>query len=310
MKFSVTIPTYKSRYLREAIESVVCQTYGDWELIIVDDCSPENIRGIAEPFLTDSRIHYYRNEQNYGAKRLVENWNHCLNFCKGELIICMGDDDRLLPCCLDELSNLADKHPDLNVYHSQTEIIDEKGLVSEQLEQRPEYEDALAMIRRKWQGQKQFVGDFCYRREHLISCGGFYSLPFAWGSDDITAFRAALEKGIANTQINCFQYRENRHSISSSFNDKEKIEAVCMQQKWYMETFNSIRQQGRYSEADIKTAEDAMNSFIKRLTSYHILRDMQRSGLKGFAHWCMYTERSSLSVPTLTKLYFKTLFEK
>lgn len=310
MKFSITIPTYKARYLSEAIESVASQTYDDWELIIVDDCSPDYIHTIVEPYLSDPRVRYCRHEQNYGAKRLVENWNHCLNLCKGDFIICMGDDDRLLPCCLDELSKLADKYPDLNVYHSQTEIINEDGLVAEQLEQRPEKEDALAMIMRKWQGQKQFVGDFCYRREHLISYGGFYPLPFAWGSDDITAFRAALDKGIANTQINCFQYRENRHSISSTYNDKEKIEAVCRQQEWYQETFNSIRRQGRYSETDIKTAEDSMNFFIKRLTSYHIIRDLQQSGLKGFFHWCTSPKRGSLSVLTLTKLYFKTLFEK
>lgn len=63
MKFSITIPTYKSRYLKEAIESVVSQTYTDWELIIVDDCSPEDLPSIVQPFLTDSRIRFYRNEK-------------------------------------------------------------------------------------------------------------------------------------------------------------------------------------------------------------------------------------------------------
>ena len=62
MKFSVTIPTYKAQYLREAVESVVSQTYPDWELIIIDDCSPENLRTVVEPFLADSRISYFRNE--------------------------------------------------------------------------------------------------------------------------------------------------------------------------------------------------------------------------------------------------------
>ena len=75
MKFSVTIPTYKSRFLKEAIESVVGQTYADWELVIVDDCSPEPLKEIVEPFLSDSRISYYRNEKNCGAVNVVDNWN-------------------------------------------------------------------------------------------------------------------------------------------------------------------------------------------------------------------------------------------
>ena len=66
MKFSVTIPAYKSRYLREAIQSIASQTIDNWELIIVDDCSPEDIRSVVEPFMTDSRIRYYRNEKNCG----------------------------------------------------------------------------------------------------------------------------------------------------------------------------------------------------------------------------------------------------
>lgn len=96
MKFSITIPTYKSRYLKEAIESVVSQTYTDWELIIVDDCSPEDLPSIVQPFLTDSRIRFYRNEKNCGAVNVVDNWNICLGYCTGDYVICMGDDDRLL----------------------------------------------------------------------------------------------------------------------------------------------------------------------------------------------------------------------
>ena len=96
MKFSVTIPTYKVQYLREAVESVVSQTYPDWELIIIDDCSPENLRAAVEPFLADSRISYFRNERNCGVVNVVDNWNICLSHCTGDYVICMGDDDRLL----------------------------------------------------------------------------------------------------------------------------------------------------------------------------------------------------------------------
>ena len=83
MKFSITIPAYRSQFLKEAINSVVNQTWQDWELVIVDDCSPEDLRSVVNPFLADSRISYYRNEKNCGAINVVDNWNICLSHCTG-----------------------------------------------------------------------------------------------------------------------------------------------------------------------------------------------------------------------------------
>ena len=244
MKFSVTIPAYKAQYLKEAIESVVSQTYFDWELIIVDDCSPEDIKSIVEPFLNDKRISYYRNEKNCGAVNVVDNWNICLNYCTGDYVICMGDDDRLLPCCLEEYQALIRKYPDLNVYHCRTEIIDECGKVTDLQEPRPEWESALSMLWNRWDHRnKQYIGDFCYGAEYLKSVGGYYKMPLAWGSDDITAVLATKEQGIANTQTFCFQYRENSQSItSSSANAKIKIEARLEQYKWFSTFLDEMHQ--------------------------------------------------------------------
>jgi glycosyltransferase involved in cell wall biosynthesis len=227
VKFSITIPTYKSHYLKEAIGSVVGQTYADWELIIVDDCSPEDLRFIVEPFLSDSRIRYYRNEKNCGAVNVVDNWNICLGYCTGDYVICMGDDDRLLPCCLAEYQQLIQKHPGLNVYHTRTEIIDEEGVVTDLQEPRPEWESVLSLIWNRWDHRnKQYIGDFCYDTAYLKNAGGYYKLPLAWGSDDITATLAAKENGIANTQTFGFQYRDNASTITrSTQNIQVKIQA-------------------------------------------------------------------------------------
>jgi glycosyltransferase involved in cell wall biosynthesis len=66
-KVSIGIPAYKPEFLEEAIASVLAQTFEDWELIVVDDCSPADIKGIVGKF-TDPRIRYYRNEQNLGTE--------------------------------------------------------------------------------------------------------------------------------------------------------------------------------------------------------------------------------------------------
>ena len=93
MKFSITIPAYKSLFLNEAIRSVKEQSYEEWELIIVDDCSPEDLYSIVRPYLSDHRIQYHRNNQNCGALNVVDNWNICLSYCSGDYVLCMGDDE-------------------------------------------------------------------------------------------------------------------------------------------------------------------------------------------------------------------------
>ena len=250
MKFSVTIPAYKRRFLRDAIESVCQQTYNDWELVIVDDCSPEDLYAVVAPYLKDGRVTYHRNAKNCGAVDVVDNWNICLSYCTGDYVICMGDDDRLLPCCMEEYARLIEEYPDLNVYHAATEIIDEQGNVTDCQQKRPKWESAISLLWNRWDNRdKQFIGDFCYRISFLRNMGGYYKLPLAWGSDDITAVMAAKDKGIANTQAFCFQYRENAMTISSSGNARVKMDAAVAQRKWYDAFLASLSKES-LSESD------------------------------------------------------------
>ena len=71
---SIVLPVYNgAKYLRESIDSVLAQTYTNWELLIVDDCSGDETPEIAREYAEkDPRIHYYRNEQNL---RLPRNLN-------------------------------------------------------------------------------------------------------------------------------------------------------------------------------------------------------------------------------------------
>lgn len=56
---SIIMPSYNtSKFIVQTIESVQAQTYSNWELLIVDDCSTDNTDDIVKPFLSDRRIHY------------------------------------------------------------------------------------------------------------------------------------------------------------------------------------------------------------------------------------------------------------
>ena len=310
MTFSITIPAYKARFLDEAIKSVIAQTYQDWQLVIVDDCSPEDLKGIVEPYLADSRVEYYRNEKNCGAVDVVDNWNICLSHCTGDYVICMGDDDRLLPCCLAELSKTIDKYPELNVYHLQTEIIDESGKVIETLEERPEQEDVLSLMTKRWEGRKQYIGDFCYSRKHLNAFGGYFPLPYAWGSDDITLFRAALPSGIANVSRTGFQYRENQYSISLSHNDAEKVATVLLQREWYQKAFAELIPQGVFPKTDIQNALNSMNGFVRGLIIGHIKRDLKQGGVHKYWYWLWNYPKQVLSYLTMIKIYILSITQR
>ena len=145
IKFSVTVPAYKAQFLKECIDSILAQTYQNFELIIVNDASPQNLDSIVLQY-HDPRIHYYKNKVGFGTEHVVGNWNKCLEYATGDYIICMGDDDKLLPNCLEEYVDLMDRYSNLNIYHIMTEIIDSNSLVYDIQESRPERESMLAMI--------------------------------------------------------------------------------------------------------------------------------------------------------------------
>lgn len=231
--FSILLPTYKRWYLKECIDSILGQTYPNWELIIVNDASPEDIDSVIESY-TDSRIQYYKNEHNFGAKRLVEQWNYCLSLAKGEYVLCIGDDDRLMPNCLEQYAQLITENPHIELLHGQTDIINEYGIIEQHLVPRPKWESAMSlMYHRVFEHRAQFIGDFCFQRKALLAKGGFYNLQYAWGSDDISALQTAEVHGVLNTKEVVFNYRNHAGSITSHAHVFGKIKAILQEARWY-----------------------------------------------------------------------------
>ncbi len=97
---SIIMPSYNTeKYISESIASVQKQTYADWELIIVDDCSTDNTDEIVKPFLSDKRIKYIKNETNSGA---AVSRNRALREAKGKWIAFLDSDDLWLPVKLEK----------------------------------------------------------------------------------------------------------------------------------------------------------------------------------------------------------------
>ncbi len=91
---SIIMPSYNTAsYIKESINSVFEQTYTNWELIIVDDCSTDNTDEIVAS-LDDIRIHYIKNEKNSGA---ALSRNKALREAKGRWIAFLDSDDLWMP---------------------------------------------------------------------------------------------------------------------------------------------------------------------------------------------------------------------
>lgn len=118
-KVSVLIPTYNyANFLDEAIESVLAQTFTDFELIIVDNCSTDNTSEVVKKYLADKRISFYINETNLG---LVGNWNKCLEYARGEYVKFLCADDKFYPQLLEKFVAVMEQYGGVSIVTSYSE---------------------------------------------------------------------------------------------------------------------------------------------------------------------------------------------
>ncbi|MDR1544414.1 MAG: glycosyltransferase family 2 protein [Prevotellaceae bacterium] len=111
-KISILMPCFNvEKYVAEAIESMLNQTFGNFELLILDDCSTDRTAEIVKSF-ADKRIVYHKNETNLG---LSENLNVGIRLAKGEYIARMDGDDISVPERLEKQAAVLEKHPEIDI---------------------------------------------------------------------------------------------------------------------------------------------------------------------------------------------------
>lgn len=122
---SIVLPVYNGeRYLRESIDSIISQTYKNWELLIIDDGSSDSTPEIGRFYeKKDRRIHYYTNEQNM---RLPRSLNRGFSLTKGNYLTWTSDDNRYKPKAIEKMLNALKSHHADFVFAS-CRVIDEEG---------------------------------------------------------------------------------------------------------------------------------------------------------------------------------------
>lgn len=126
-KVSVLMPVYNGeKYLAEAIDSVLNQSYQDWELIIINDRSTDKSEQIIQSY-SDERIKYFENEVNLG---LVKTLNKGIDFCTGKYIARMDADDISLSSRLSLQVDFLDRNSAYGMCGGNAEVINAEGSVT------------------------------------------------------------------------------------------------------------------------------------------------------------------------------------
>lgn len=303
MKFSILIPAFKPTFLAESIESVLAQTYKDFELIIVNDSSPYDIDSVVLRY-DDPRIKYFTNEKNCGARNVVDNWNICLGHSSGEYVCCIGDDDTLTPTCLEDFAELIAKYPEVDLLHARAVIINEQSQIIEHLEERPEWESVWSLM---WNPRNTHLGDFLFRASTLRENGGFYHLPYGWAADDLSAFTAAAKHGVCNTQRVGFCYRGNGESISHDMSCiEDKIRAFQHWGEWvkrFCQTPPTDEQDLHYCRLIQEHCEEYVAAKIDDMVEW----DMRKQPLRRSLFWLRAHGRFGISWRRFLRSWLKAM---
>ncbi|OAZ05415.1 glycosyltransferase [Flavobacterium succinicans] len=119
---SICIPTYNGgKFIKEALQSAVEQTYKNIEIIISDDNSNDETLIIIKDVLKDCTVPFYI--YNHEPKGIGENWNHCVKKSKGTYIKFLFQDDVLAIDCVEKMINLIESDPKIGMVYCKRNII-------------------------------------------------------------------------------------------------------------------------------------------------------------------------------------------
>lgn len=247
-KISVILPVYNGeKYLKAAIESVLSQTCQHFELIIIDDCSTDASREIAQRYTSlDRRISYHRNDTNL---KLPKALNKGFSKANGDYWTWTSCDNLYLPDALEKMTRALENHPDVGLVYSSMQIIDESNKFNGFVHAGP----ANHLIFRNVVG-----ACFLYRRSIAERLGPYDPSLFLCEDYEYWLRIASVSKIHA---IDDCLYHYRRHSDSLSHkNEREIIAKGIDVQKKYYNTFVKTREDAAFFYAHLR-ARDIYNPF-------------------------------------------------
>lgn len=219
-EITVLMPVYNGeRYLREAIESILNQTFKNFEFLIINDCSTDGSREIILSY-NDERIRLIDNQVNMGQTKSL---NKGLRIARGRYIARIDQDDISLPERLRLQAKVFHDNPELSVIGSSAIFIDGEGEKIDYWNASSEIEDIMVNI--------FFNNPICHssammKREEVLALGGYDERYLC--SQDFELWSRFIRKGykISNIEEYLVKIRKHENSALVGFKNREMIKEI------------------------------------------------------------------------------------
>lgn len=210
-KVSIVLPTYNGeRYLRESIDSILSQSFTDWELIIVNDCSSDRTADIAEEYAaSNNRIQVIHNIEN---QKLPKSLNIGFSAATGKYLTWTSDDNLYMPDALSVMAEYLDLHKNIYMVRTDMNIIDQMGRITGKTNP---YSDE------KLYTYNCLGACFLYRKEVRDEIGDYDADTFC--VEDYDYWLRVLQKFGKIISINQILYQYRRHEGSLSETRKKQV---------------------------------------------------------------------------------------
>ncbi len=230
IKVSIIMGVFNSqseKKLRNSIESILNQTFKNFEFIICDDCSTkEFVKNILDYYAQkDNRIVYIKNNENKG---LAFSLNHCLKYAKGEYIARQDDDDISLPNRIEEEVKILDKNYNISIVGCNMWLYDDNGIYGKtNLIELPQKENLLYGC--------PFAHPTIMLRKKALDIVGNYSIdPIIRRIEDYDLYFKLLFNGLWGINLNSklYIYSEDYYTLQKQ-KFKYRIDEFKLRKKWF-----------------------------------------------------------------------------
>lgn len=235
-KITIVLPTYNGQqYIKESIESIINQTFKDWELIIVNDCSIDNTFMIINEYAKrDSRISIINNEEN---KKLPQSLNIGFSYARGKYYTWTSDDNLYLPDALWKMNQYLDENLQEVMVCTGYEVINSEG---EKLYDSSSYDKSYMYVRNR-------VGAcFLYRSEVVETIGEYNKNSFLVEDYEYWLRILFKYKSIGNINENLYLYRIHDKSLSENRKKDINRQLLIMRKQYIVQIMECIKHRKDY----------------------------------------------------------------
>ena len=237
-KVSVIMPSYNhEKYVGEAIQSILDQTYQDFEIIITDDGSSDRTVEAIKQF-TDPRIKLFIFPENKGA---CEAANNCVKNTTGELVAMISSDDAWFPHKLEKQVEFLEQHSEIGGVFSYAQFIDDD---SQDIESKHDYETFLQPNRTRFEWLRHFFlygNCLCHPsvliRKHCYEEVGYYDERFAQLPDYEFWIRLCMKYQIHIIPETLIKFRLFKNKTNASANTPIKLSRTTLEQSRVLKNY-------------------------------------------------------------------------